>query len=195
MFDSEVDRYDPARHQVAPTISPGARLRNVFSTDAHVMRQEATVPAPNPRAYWDKNTDTRNQTLTPGGMGQVRGYRLKFDESDESQGIFLIDADDVVTKVDVIGRNMPSELMFMVPAGWMPAITLWKCGRRLATRSAPAGWMPRSSWPSWRVVQPVVRSDGRPQRWTLTREARGYGESIPRPRVSSRFAGRGSLAA
>jgi hypothetical protein len=55
--------------------------------------------------------------LTPGGMGQVVDHRLKFDPTDANQGVFFVAEGGGATKVDVVGRNKPGELMFMVPAG------------------------------------------------------------------------------
>lgn len=65
----------------------------------------------------DVSSDMHNGTLTPGGMGQIVGHRLKFDASDENQGIFFVAADGTATRVTVVGRNMPADLMFMVPDG------------------------------------------------------------------------------
>jgi len=56
--------------------------------------------------------------VTPGGMGRLTGYRLKFDPTDPNQGIFFINGS--TTQVDVVGKNNPSELMFLVPANLQP---------------------------------------------------------------------------
>ena len=60
-------------------------------------------------------SDTRNGQLTPGNIAQIRGSRLKFDISDPAQGIYLIAADGLETKVTTIARNMPAQLDFLVP--------------------------------------------------------------------------------
>ena len=56
--------------------------------------------------------------VTPGGMGRLTGYRLKFDPTDPNQGIFFINGK--TTQVAVVGKNDPSELMFLVPASLKP---------------------------------------------------------------------------
>ena len=53
--------------------------------------------------------------LTPGGMGQLVGHRLKFDPADPNQGIFFV-APAGEARVQVVARNKPGELIFMVPA-------------------------------------------------------------------------------
>ncbi len=58
----------------------------------------------------------RNSVLTAGGMGQLTGHRLKFDPADANQGIFFVAEDNSATRVEIVGRNKPGDLMFTVPA-------------------------------------------------------------------------------
>jgi len=58
--------------------------------------------------------------LTPGGMAQVTGHRLKFDPADAAQGVYFVAEGGGETKVDVVGRNKPAHLMFIVPQGLAP---------------------------------------------------------------------------
>ena len=115
VFNGPGDSFTPGRHQISPTVSAGKRLRHEFQQKAQLRKQEAEIPVPNPEEYLDINSGTCNQTLTPGGMGQLSGYRLKFDAGDPNQGIFFIAADGTETRVLVIGRNKPASLMFMTP--------------------------------------------------------------------------------
>lgn len=115
VFDGNTDAYDPSRHQVRAAVSPGKRFRNAIEERAQPVKQEAQTPRPNLLAYVDLNTDARNSVLTPGGMGQIEGHRLKFDPADAAQGIFFIAADGTETQVAIVGRNKPADLMFMVP--------------------------------------------------------------------------------
>ncbi|MBW8333121.1 MAG: DUF4469 domain-containing protein [Prolixibacteraceae bacterium] len=65
--------------------------------------------------FHDLGSDSRNGQFTPGNIAQIRGSRLKFDIFDPTQGIYLIAADGVETKVTTIARNMPAQLDFLVP--------------------------------------------------------------------------------
>jgi hypothetical protein len=66
--------------------------------------------------YIDINTGERNSVLTPGGMGQVAGHRLKFGPADPEQGVFFMAPDGSSSaRVSLVGKNMPGELMFLVP--------------------------------------------------------------------------------
>jgi len=99
-----------------------------------VSKQEAVKPKPNPLEYtpstgpWsfgpgtkgsgrcNINTGERNSVLTPGGMGQLVGHRFKFDPADPEQGVFFVAPDgSSSTRVSLMGKNMPGELMFLVP--------------------------------------------------------------------------------
>jgi len=118
VFNGPADSYDPGRHQVVGTVSPGKRFRKAIRERAQAAKGEALKPRPNPvdaeRA--DVNSGTTNSVLTPNGMGQLVGHRLKFDPADAAQGIFFIAEGGGETRVAVVGRNKPAELMYPVPA-------------------------------------------------------------------------------
>ena len=92
-------------------------LRRALRERGQVVKQEAVRPSPSLLDYVDLNSGERNGPLTPGGMGQIIGHRLKFDPDDTAQGIFFIAEDGTETRVSVVGRNKPGELMFLVPDG------------------------------------------------------------------------------
>jgi hypothetical protein len=115
VFNGQADSYDASRHQVRATVSPGKRFRKAIEGRAQVTKGEAVTPRPNPLEYTDLNSEARNSVLTPGGMGRLVGHRLKFDPTAADQGIFFVAADDTETRVEVVGRNKPAELMFLVP--------------------------------------------------------------------------------
>ena len=115
-FGDVDDVFDPTRHQVVPTVSAGPRLRKAVASRANVQKQEAAEkPLPKPTRYVDIHTGARNSALTSGGMGRVIGYRLSFDPADAQQGLFFIAADNSATRVEIVGRNKPGELLFTVP--------------------------------------------------------------------------------
>ncbi|NJN99394.1 MAG: DUF4469 domain-containing protein [Anaerolineales bacterium] len=116
-FDSELDGFTAGRNTVEASISPGPRLRKTMQ-DAQVQKQESSERLPRPLYYTDLNSGELNGPITPGGMGQLTGHRLRFDPADPTQGIFFINGS--VTRVSIAGKNDPSELMFLVPATLTP---------------------------------------------------------------------------
>lgn len=115
VFEGLTDTFDPSRHQVRAVVNPGKRFRRAVEKRAQPVKKEPVRPAPTPLEYIDLSSGARDSVVTPGGMGQVTGRRLKFDPADAEQGIFFVAEDGTETKVDLVGRNMPADLMFMVP--------------------------------------------------------------------------------
>jgi hypothetical protein len=108
VFEGPADGFDPARHQVRAAVRPGKRFRKAVQGRAQAVKGEAMLPRPNPVEFTDVNTGERNSMLTPGGMAQVIGHRLKFDPADAAQGIYLVAEGGAEIKVDVVGSNKPA---------------------------------------------------------------------------------------
>lgn len=113
-FDGPEDSFDANRHEINARVNPGRRLRATIRTRARPVKQESITRRPNIMAFIDLETDARNDTLTPGAMGRISGHRLQFEDVPE-QGVFFIAEDGTETRVEAMGRNKPSELIFMVP--------------------------------------------------------------------------------
>lgn len=119
-FEGQNDGFVSGRNSVEASMSPGPRLRKGMQR-AQVQKQESNERLPRPVDYTDLNTGELNSVLTPGGMGQLTGYRLKFDPADPEQGIFFVPSGEASTvRVSVVGKNGPSELMFLVPPTLTP---------------------------------------------------------------------------
>ncbi len=116
-FDGADDEFDPSRHLLLPTVSPGPLTRRSIQERGRTAKGEAQVPEPNPVQYRDFDSETTNSVLTPGGPGGLTGHRLKFDATDEQQGVFFIAADGSAARASRVMRNKPADLMFMVPDG------------------------------------------------------------------------------
>ncbi|MBN1995020.1 MAG: DUF4469 domain-containing protein [Anaerolineae bacterium] len=117
VFNGPTDTFDPKRHRLTANTSPGKRLRAMVRRRARAAKGQAVIPTPHPVEYLDLVSNRRNSTLTPGGLGQLTGYRLKFEPNDPRQGLFLAPAaNGPATRVDIIGKNKPGELIFMTPS-------------------------------------------------------------------------------
>ncbi len=49
-------------------------------------------------------------------MAKIEGHRLKIDNQSEKSGIYFINDRHEKMKVEVIGMNTPSQLLFLIPA-------------------------------------------------------------------------------
>lgn len=118
-FNGQNDTFLPGRNSVEISLSPGLRLRDA-KTGVEVQKQERSLPTARPLDFTDLNSGDLNTTLTPGGMGQLTGHRLKFDPADPAQGIYFTATDGSRSRVSVVGRNDPSELLFLIPTDLTP---------------------------------------------------------------------------
>ncbi|MCK4340147.1 MAG: DUF4469 domain-containing protein [Phycisphaerae bacterium] len=117
IFNGATDTFDPARHSVDVGANPGSRVRQTVRDTASVVKDEAVKPSPNPLEYRDVGSDTTNDQVTPGNIGQLSGSRLKYDATQADEGIYFVATAGGETKVATVQKNKPSQLVFLVPAG------------------------------------------------------------------------------
>lgn len=80
-----------------------------------VKRSDTSTPIP--ELFFNVKTEEANSEITIGNMGRLNGTQLGFDASDATQGIFFVEIGaGTELKVEIVGENRPSQLMFMVPA-------------------------------------------------------------------------------
>ncbi len=115
-FIGSTDSYDKSRHTVRAMVNPGRDLKLFYKNGIQVEKIRAGTLGPELLNYIDKVTGSINSYITPGGLGVVQGYMLKFDPDDKEQGIFFVEnksGDE--TKVKTIGLNKPKSVIFTVP--------------------------------------------------------------------------------
>ena len=115
VFENEDDRFNPNKHRLYLNVKPNARLKEA-AAKIEVEYRDAKGQQPTVKKLYDLVSETTGERLTPGGIAHLRGKHLKFDPTDAQQGIFLRNGNQTI-KVDAkaVARNMPSELIFMVP--------------------------------------------------------------------------------
>jgi hypothetical protein len=120
VFTGSDDAFDPARHQVRVHARPGKRTLQALEHAAW-EKVEANKPLPHPEHYTDVASGKRDAVLTPGGVGEISGFRLRFDPADPLQGVFFVAPTGAATRAETMVRNRLRELMLVVPA--LPAGT------------------------------------------------------------------------
>ena len=116
VFRSATDPFDPSRHQFRASISEGLMLKKKMR-EATGERQTASIPAPVIIEYFDHATSIANGPLTLGNIGEITGEDLKFNQSRNGDGIFLIrETDASETRVQSLSVRTDGKLMFLVPA-------------------------------------------------------------------------------
>ena len=115
VFDGANDSFDKKRHTVNLNITAGTALKAALGK----IKCEKTGTAstdPYINEVKDVVSGTINTTLTKGGVVQITGSRLKFDQKDTAQGIFFVPETGTPVRAAVIAENKPARLMAIIPA-------------------------------------------------------------------------------
>ncbi|MBS2213940.1 DUF4469 domain-containing protein, partial [Carboxylicivirga mesophila] len=115
VFSNNQDAFDTARHSVKINLNAGRRLAQA-AANIELKKVNITAIQPVLQNFTDQMSKVVNESFTSGHVASIRGTTLKFNQDDETQGIFFIAGDGTETRVDNIIKNFPSELMFIVPA-------------------------------------------------------------------------------
>ncbi len=114
VFTSKDDGFDSVRHTVKISCSAGKSIK--LDTENMVFEKVKHSPAtPLIEHILDYASQNEDSIITPGGAAEISGELLKIDVDDIEQGLFLHN-NGTTTKIDVIIRNLPSDLIFNLPA-------------------------------------------------------------------------------
>jgi len=89
VFDVQNDSFDSNHHAVKVYANPGSRFKDINSR-IELKKVTASRPMPLIQECKDVASNTYIDILTTGGVRQLTGSRLKIDETDATQGIFII---------------------------------------------------------------------------------------------------------
>jgi hypothetical protein len=114
VFGSMGDSFDPIRHKIKVNFNQGVAVREAA---ARIKTEKVQTPDPVPYIVEVKDviSGSVNEILTPGGVIQLRGSRLKFIDSDDANGIFLLTESGEEVKITVIVENKPARLIALLP--------------------------------------------------------------------------------
>jgi hypothetical protein len=119
VFHGANDNFDPKRHRVKTNLTAGTRLKKAT---AAIKTQKTIIQNPLPYILevHDMLSDTVNDAITPGGVLQIWGGRLKLFTANPDNGIFLTDETGKATKLNMVVENKPARLIAMLPAELAP---------------------------------------------------------------------------
>jgi hypothetical protein len=111
-------QWNPKEHKLMARITASKDLRNTLEHTSVRVRGEA--PDGNViSSVTDVASDTVNDTLTPGGIANIKGTRIKIFGDKPEVGLFITSQDtkEVTTVLpNSIGMNDPSRISFVIPA-------------------------------------------------------------------------------
>ena len=118
VFDSPLDRFDPAKHTVMFDFKQGSLIRKELGSVTVNITGVASTGIYIAQVT-DVKTGSINDMLTPGRNLRISGSRIKIAGDNPACGITFIEQDTLGrTAVDPtdIAVNNPSELMIIIPA-------------------------------------------------------------------------------
>ncbi|MDR1602122.1 MAG: DUF4469 domain-containing protein [Tannerella sp.] len=115
VFNGIGDSFDSTRHKMHANINPGVIIREVVKR-MKARKVQVADPVPYIVEVKDIVSGSVNESLTPGGIVQLRGSRLKFIDANPDNGIYLIPESGGEIKLNVVAENKPARLLAMLPA-------------------------------------------------------------------------------
>ena len=116
VFNGMSDSFDKARHTVSVNVNAGTALREAVKS-VKTEKTEGANTGPYITEAADVVSGAVNSTVTAGGILRLTGSRLKFDASDETQGVFLVPENGgEAVRCGVVAENKPARVMVMIPA-------------------------------------------------------------------------------
>ena len=114
VFEGANDTFDKKRHTVNLNLSAGTLLKEALPK-IKCEKTEGASTDPYITEVTDIVSGKTNSTLTKGGVVQLTGSRLKFDQKDEAQGVFFVPETGNPVRAAVIAENKPARLMAIIP--------------------------------------------------------------------------------
>ena len=114
VFTSEDDNFSPDRHMVVYRTNPRKDLREI-AKEQKVKKVLVTARVPMAIRFIDAATQRRNEVISVGKVGELKGIYLKCDPDDDQQGVFLIKSDGTEVRCAGFINNTSSRLIFFVP--------------------------------------------------------------------------------
>ena len=115
IFHNANDTFDPERHTIKASLTPGDFLRKKVRTAA-LHKISHLSPQPMLTQFTDSSTQAIDSILTPGSIGMINGSELDFNADNPEEGIFFITDENTALRVTVIATLYPKQLVFSIPA-------------------------------------------------------------------------------
>ena len=114
VFNGPMDTFDPKRHKAEIKITKGILLREA---EKKLRPTVTTLEYANLKVKQVKDSfsDVINDTITVGGITELRGLKLKIAGEDPTCGVWFIGEDGKETQAQKIIENKPARIMLQTP--------------------------------------------------------------------------------
>lgn len=113
VFTNQTDSFDKSRHAIKLNVNAGTALREAAGK-ATAQKVETSSTDPYITSVIDKVTGD-STTIKAGSVMELTGSRLKFDTTDEEQGVFVLTSSGEI-RCAVVIENKPARLLVLLPA-------------------------------------------------------------------------------
>jgi len=115
-FTGPADVFTAPRNKVMVGADAGDRIAADVAASATVIKDEAAATGPNLLEFRDLGSNTTNTTITPGNIGTVVGYRLKYNPAAADEGVYFVPTGGgAAVKVAASQSNLPGSQVFLIP--------------------------------------------------------------------------------
>lgn len=114
VFNSEDDSFDESRHILAFVANPRKKISKL-TRDIKLTKVRVGKRIPLVDRFIDTATQMRDEVMSIGKVGEIKGIDLKCDLSDNTQGVFIIKADGSEVQCVSFLHNTASKIMFYIP--------------------------------------------------------------------------------
>lgn len=122
VFTGDDAHWNPDEHQLSLQVAPHARLRQLMERTQVKIRGKASVGT-TINTLTDVSTGEVNRRLTPGGMVNLSGVRMKIAGPSPDNGLYLTHQGSGVSTfipAAALAVNLPRSITFTVPASLEP---------------------------------------------------------------------------
>lgn len=114
-FKDISDSFDSKRHSKGAAVSTGMLLNRKMQ-EAAMEKIGRRQPMPALLAFKDVSSGSINQLITGGGIAQLAGSGLKFDQANGDEGVFLLHTlSQTLTKITILATLTDTRLIFKIP--------------------------------------------------------------------------------
>ena len=115
VYRGATDSFDPKRHRCRANCTAGTQINAAVKK---IKTEKIIVPVALPHILEVKDivSGSVNEILSPGGVIQISGNKLKLVPELPDDGIYLLEENGAVTKLSVLVENKPARLIAMIPA-------------------------------------------------------------------------------
>jgi hypothetical protein len=144
VFHSPDDEFDPQQHHLSIKHDEETDITDWLKGYRELERRGlGDVPRPLLDSFDDVHTGQSGQQVSPGHMVRLRGYWLRFQKSDQRQGIFLNAEDGATRRVQSVACTGLCNAAFVWPRD-LPPGNYWL---ELRTIIVPRDGLQRTMWP------------------------------------------------